>query len=247
MTDTIKPAIWHIKPPRVGVDQLTVTPTDKQGNNGLIVVVEHFTKHVAVYPTKDQSASALFQYFTTFGIFEEVLSDPGSDLMSETIVQLNKWLGICHVVSLVDRHESNGVEGSNKQLLRHLKTLVHNERLVNRWSDPTILCLVTFTLNDAIKSETGIRPFDVKFGSEDGPYLKPPDSLIPSEITNAWVRSLNHDLKHIRSISAAFQADLIAKRLAATPEGDLVLFRLNPEQPLPTKLSAPFFCNVKTT
>ena len=41
---------------------------------------------------------------------------------------------------------------------------------------------------------------------------------------------------------------MIAKRLAALPEethnefqeGDLVLFRLNPEQPLPTKLSSPF-------
>ena len=68
-----------------------------------------------------------------------------------------------------------------------------------------------------------------------------PDTLIPSEITNAWVRALNQDLKHIRSVSSAFQADLIAKRLAATPEetqnvfqeGDLVLFRLK-------KLSSPF-------
>ena len=151
-------------------------------------------------------------------------------------------------MSLVDCHESNGVEGSNKQVLRHLKTLVHDERLVNRWSDPTVLCLVTFALNDAINSETGVRPFDAKFGSEDGPYLKLPDTLIPSEITNAWVRALNQDLKHIRSVSAAFQADLIAKRLATTPEetqnvfqeGDLVLFILNPEQPLPTKLSSPF-------
>ena len=97
--------------------------------------------------------------------FEEVWSDPASDLMSETIEQLNIWLGIRHVVSLVDRHESNGVEGSNKRLLRHLKTLVHDERLVNRWSDPTIICLVTFALNDAINSETGVQPFDAKFGS----------------------------------------------------------------------------------
>ena len=49
-------------------------------------------------------------------------------------------------------------------------------------------------------------------------------------------------------VSAVFQADLIVKYLAATPrethnifqEGDLVLIRLNPDQPLPTKLSSPF-------
>ena len=256
MTDGLEPVIRHIKPPhqrsRVGVDRLTVTPPDKQGNTTLIVIVEHFTKHVAVYPAKDYSAQslaiALFQYFTTFGVFEEVWSDPGSDMMSEMVRQLNQWLGIKHVVSLVDRHESNGVEGSNKQLLRHLKTLVHDERLVKKWSDPTILCLVTFALNDAISSETGVRPFDAKFGSEDGPYLTLPDSVIPSEITNAWVKALDHDLRHIRRISSQFQAELIAARLAATPEetqnvyqeGDLVLFRLNPDNPLPTKLSSPF-------
>ena len=256
MTDGLEPVVRHIKPPhqrsRVGVDRLTVTPADKSGNTTLIVIVEHFTKHVAVYPAKDYTAQslaiALFQYFTTFGVFEEVWSDPGSDLMSDMVQQLNKWLGIKHVVSLVDRHESNGVEGSNKQLLRHLRTLVHDERVVKRWSDPTVLCLVTFALNDAINSETGVRPFDAKFGSEDGPYLQLPESVIPNEITNAWVRALDQDLKHIRAISAKFQAELIAERLAATPpetqntfqEGDLVLFRLNPDQPLPTKLSSPF-------
>jgi len=256
MTDGLAPVIRHIKPPhqrsRVGVDRLTVTPADKQGNTTLIVVVEHFSKHVAVYPAKDYTAQtlavALFQYFTTFGVFEEDWSDPGSDLMSEMVQQLNRWLGIKHVVSLVDRHESNGVEGTNKQLLRHLKTLVHDERIVQKWSDPTVLCLVVFMLNDAINSETGVRPFDAKFGSEDGPYLRLPDSLIPNEVTNAWVKALNEDLKHIRAVSAKFQAELIAERLAATPEetqnvfqeGDLVLFRLNPDQPLPTKLSSPF-------
>jgi len=256
MMDYLEPVIRHIKPAhqrsRVGVDRLTVTPADKQGNNTLIVVVEHFTKHVAAYPALDYSAmslaTALFQYFTTFGVFEEIWSDPGSDMMSDTVSQLNNWLGIKHVVSLVDRHESNGVEGTNKQLLRHLKTLVHDERVLSRWSDPTILCLVVFSINDAINSETGVRPFDAKFGSMDGPYLQLPEKALPRDITNEWVRCLDKDLRTIREASTKFQANLIAERLAVTPEerqnvfqsGDLVLFQLNPENHLPTKLSSPF-------
>ena len=256
MMDFLEPVVRHIKPPhqrsRVGVDRLTVTPADKQGNNTLIVVVEHFSKHVGAYPAPDYSAmslaTALFQYFTTFGVFEEIWSDPGSDMMSQVVLQLNTWLGIKHVVSLVDRHESNGVEGTNKQLLRHLKTLVHDERVANRWSNPTVLCLVVFSINDAINSETGVRPFDAKFGSMDGPYLQLPDKALPKDITNEWVQSLDKDLKLIRSISSQFQAKLIAERLAITPEdrqnvfqpGDLVLFQLNPDNHLPTKLSSPF-------
>ncbi len=114
-------------------------------NATLIVVVEHFTKFIAVYVSKEYTgesiARALLQFISAYGIFEELMSDPGSDIMSSAVTCLNKWMGIAHVVSLVDRHESNGVEQTNNQILRHLKTLVHDYRLVNKWSDPTILSL----------------------------------------------------------------------------------------------------------
>ena len=66
-------------------------------------------------------ALALFQFFSTYGVFEELISDPGSDLTSEVVKHLTDWYGIRHVFSLVDRHESNGVEGTNKSILRHLQ------------------------------------------------------------------------------------------------------------------------------
>jgi hypothetical protein len=120
--------------------------------------------------------------------------------------------------------------------------------MVNKWSDPTILALIVFTLNDSINSETGCRAFDLKFGSLDGPYLKLPDIQPSPEFSQKWLSSLNDDLKAIREISTKFQADLIATRLAMTPEdkqnkfqpGDLVLFQLNPDKPKPTKLTSSF-------
>ena len=85
---------------------------------------------------------------------------PGSDLMAEIVQKLSEWMGIRRVISLVDRHESNGVEGINKQILRHLRTLVHDLRVPKKWSDPTILSLVLFAINDGINSETRVRPLD---------------------------------------------------------------------------------------
>ena len=32
------------------------------------------------------------------------------------------------------------------------------------WSDPTILSLVLFAVNDGVNSETGVRPLDAMFG-----------------------------------------------------------------------------------
>ena len=104
---------------------------------------------------------------------------------------------------MVNRHESNGVEGSNKQILRHLKTLVHDERVVNNWSDPIVLCLVLFTINDEVNSETGVRPIDARFGCVDGPYLRLPSDSLPQDVSREWIKNLNANLKHIRSISAA--------------------------------------------
>ena len=157
-------------------------------------------------------------------------------------------MGIRRVISLVDRHESNGVEGTNKQILRHLRTLVHDLRVPKKWSDPTILSLVLFAINDGINSETGVRPLDAMFGSADSPYFRLPDSVDPATITSAWVRGLDEDLRHIRARSLEFQRKLIAERTEDTPEelqncyqpGDFVLFQRDPNVPRPTKLSSPY-------
>ena len=110
-------------------------------------------------------------FISLFGLFEEIWSDQGSDFTSNLIKQLNKYLGINHLFSLVDRHESCGVEGSNKQILRHIKALVMDQRSESTWSEPVDLALVFFVINDGVNSETGCHPMDAMFGSSDGPYL----------------------------------------------------------------------------
>jgi len=122
--------------------------------------------------------------------------------MAEVVQQLSAWMGIRRVISLVDRHEWNGVEGTNKQILRHLRTLVHDLRALKKWSDPTILSLVLFANNDGVNLETGVRPLDAMFGSADRPYFRLPDSVDPTSITSAWVRRLDEDLRHSCSIAS---------------------------------------------
>ena len=72
-------------------------------------------------------ATPLLVYVSLFGLFEEIWSDPGSDFMSNAIKQFNLYIGIKHVVSIVDRHTINGMEGPNKQILCHLKALVQDD------------------------------------------------------------------------------------------------------------------------
>jgi hypothetical protein len=82
---------------RIGIDTLTITPADNDGNTCCHVVVEHFSKFAGIYPAKGhtaiETALACFLHFTRYGKFEEIYSDPGSDLTSETVRYLNLWLG----------------------------------------------------------------------------------------------------------------------------------------------------------
>jgi len=87
----------------VGVDLLTVTPVDEAGNTCLIVIVVFYTKYVWATPAKKYTAHtvavALFTFFCTFGMYDELGSDPGSDLMAEVVQKLSEWMGIKRVIS----------------------------------------------------------------------------------------------------------------------------------------------------
>ena len=256
MTDYLEPIVRHIKVPylrkRISIDNLTITPRDKFGNDHLLVVVAEYPKFVwgkaAGAMDEITCARALLIYISLFGLFDEIWSDPGSDFTSKVIAQLTKYLGINHVFSLVDRHESCGVEGSNKQILRHVKALVTDDNSDSTWSDDLNLALVFFVINDQVNSETGCRPLDVMFGSSDGPYLQLPQGTLPAEITVQWIKTLDANLKSIRDKSSIYQNELIEKRISKTPiekqnvyhPGELVLWQRDPTKPLPNKLASHF-------
>jgi hypothetical protein len=169
--------------------------------------------------------------------------------MSEVVEHLNKWFGIQHVVSLVDRHQSNGVEGTNKQILRHLKALVMDEKIKNQWSSPTVLPLIQFFLNSTNSSETGIIPFHATFGSQDATYMRFPENLDVVQRSHEYVKLLDENLRTLWDISKKFQQELALKRISETPlneqnkyqqPGDFVLFHQSTERPLPNKLTPRF-------
>ena len=146
-----------------------------------------------------------------------IMSDPGSDYTSEVFSHLVRWFGMNHLFSLVDRHESNGVEGSNKQILRHLRVLVEDERVKNEWSSPTVLPIVEYLVNSHENSETGVVPMSATFGSKDAIYCQLPEASDSKIKTHAYVTLLDDNLKMLHKISKRFQDQLIVERTQSTP------------------------------
>ena len=248
----------------VGVDHVTVTAPDKDGNKCVILVVEHFSHFPVAYPAKDYEAETvartLFKHICTYGLFDQLASDPGSAFMADVVQSLNKWLGWYHKVSLIGRHQSNGCEGSGKQFLRHLRTLVMDERLHESWGSDEVLPLINFHMASFPTSETGgYTPFELKYGTDDAKYFfLPPDLTLgtqPSGDTGSnteprprpheLLQRLNKNIHTIRERSVQLQAEIAEERKAADgpipsyEPGDLVLWEQREQRSdfLPFKLS----------
>ena len=154
----------------------------------------------------------MFLHYVRYGRFKQVIMDAGTEFKNETIMLLNKFLGQEHVHSLVEVPESNGVEPTNKKIKMLLQCICHDERVRDRWSDPTVLMLVQHACNSVIHSETGYTAMELKFGSSDFADTELPTHDIISSTAPKILLDLNNDLKTIRELSRKFQLELVAKR-----------------------------------
>jgi hypothetical protein len=240
MTSDIKPEVRTLIPEGyrtvLGIDAMKVTPADKRGNTACYVIVNLKTKHVDIFPTPNQTeeaaALAIFTYICTYGMADAIRSDPGAEFTSNGLKQLNAWLGLGHQLSLVDVHESNGVERTNGEIIRHLRALVNDFRIRNDWSSPWLIGLIRFMLNSRRHSESPYSAFELMFGTKDAEFFRLPDKD-SGDWHLEWLTSLNNNLKALREITDKFQQELIAERKSVNApaasrneyqQGDLVLY-----------------------
>jgi len=256
MVDTVEPVVRTLKPEHmrsmIGFDHLAVTPPDSDGNKVILVVVNHGTKLATLYPLKEYTAEAvatcLFRHFVSYGLTDSVISDPGSAFTSDVIEELHRYFGVKQRFSLVNRHESNGVERTNREILKHLRALVNDERCKDRWSNPTVIGLIQYILNSSFHSESQAIPYELTFGTDAGTYCKLPETTTSTEWAQHYIQLLNDDLRSLQETSLQFQLQLAQERMQLAREltqtkfqpGDRVLHRHDPKQPLPTKLTTPF-------
>jgi hypothetical protein len=224
-SDNVHPVVRHLHQNGirniVGIDHLAISPPDADGNKVLIVIVNLFDKFVDLSAHKDYSAEtvalALFKHICDYGLFDGLASDPGSAFMSEVMQHLLKWIGMKHRVSLVDVHTSNGVEPTNREILRHLKALIYEERLLTQWSKPSVLPLIKFIINSHVSSQTGYPPYQLRFGDRDMLYLKlPEDGTLPQK-AGIFLQELNENLATLRAASFKYQQQLLEDALSAGP------------------------------
>jgi len=207
----------------IGIDVLAVGHPDNFNNTLVIVIVQAFSRHVYGYPTGTYEANtiveALMQYYSLFGLFDVMISDPGSDLMARVVKLFNANVNVEHRISLVDEHGSSGVENQGcRKIIEHLRYLVAHNSLKDRWSSPAVLGYSIMLINNCYHKEIGCTPLQAIFGQPDEAYLH---TILPpvSDGPNApkYLAELWRIQREITARSVEFQRRLHDKRVASTP------------------------------
>jgi len=153
---------------RVAIDTIGPLPEDEDGNKHLIVMIDCFARYVKLYPVKSTEAvhavKALLQWIGTFGCPSQLLSDNGSQYVNNLIAEFTKIVGTEHVTTMAYSKEENAiVERVNKEVLRHLRAILFEKGLKDKWS--LIYPLVERIINSEIHSVIKVSPAQIVFGN----------------------------------------------------------------------------------
>ena len=152
---------------RIHVDIQGPLPVTFSGNRYIISYIDAFSKWIEAYPlqstTSDIIADTLADFISRHGIPSVLITDQGSNFMSEPITKLYKRLGIKHIFTTPYHPEGNGAsEKSHDTLLNALSHIVHS----NQTDWDTKLKFALLSMRTSLHSATQFTPSSVIYGRD---------------------------------------------------------------------------------
>jgi len=181
-------ADWHKVPPEElrsiyspwpfhtwGIDILGPFPLAIRQMKYLIVAIEYFTKWIEAEPVAQIIAHKV-QHFVwnnivcRFGVLRRLVSDNGTQFVSQQLGKLCSEVGIKQVFASVEHPQTNGqVESANRILLSRLKRRL--EKAKGAWAEE--VPRIVWAYHTTPQTSTMETPFNLVYGS---------DAMIPVEI-----------------------------------------------------------------
>jgi len=153
---------------RVAVDAIGPLPEDEDGNKHIIVFIDCFSRYVSMYPVKDvtakSAAKALLKYTGHFGVPSQFITDNGPSFVNKLIEEFMNLIGTDHVLTMAYSKEENAlVERVNKEVMRHLRNIIFDQRVKKQWGD--YYPLVERIINSQVHSTTKVSPAQIIYGN----------------------------------------------------------------------------------
>ena len=151
---------------RVAVDLIgPMKPTTDRGHRYILVLIDYATRYPEAIPLKSIEAEVvaeeLMVMFTRLGIPKQILTDQGTQFMSNIMKELNRLLSIKPLVTTPYHAMCNGaVERFNGVLKSSLKKMC--EERPRDWD--RYICPLLFAYRDTPHTSTGFTPFELIYG-----------------------------------------------------------------------------------
>jgi hypothetical protein len=150
----------------VSVDFIERLVPDKYGNSMIIVIIDNFSRFTDLYACSstaaEGAADALLAFCGRYVTPLHFSTDAGANFKSKLMASLLERLGADHFLTTAYSKEQNAiVERQNKEVLRHLRNILFDHRVADRWSK--YVPLVQRLLNTMKNSSTGLTPAEIVF------------------------------------------------------------------------------------
>jgi hypothetical protein len=151
----------------LAIDVIMGLPVSTNGNNNLMVIIDTFSRYIELYPMKEltslNAVRALNQWMCRYGRPRNILTDNASQFRAHYEAILSQ-LGIRNEKIHPYSHQENGIiERANRDILRHLKNILFDTKVVEDWEDhvPDVMRIKNSTPVDSI----GVAPGELVFGT----------------------------------------------------------------------------------
>ncbi len=223
----------------VGLDLTGPLTESRKGNKYILGFIDYFTRLAVTVAMSDISAESIARAYLErvvayFGPCETLLSDRGSNFLSDIVTQICRLMQTKRVATTAYHPKTNGrIErfwGSLKTMLR-----MYVDQDQQNWDD--VLPIVTYSYNSGIRTATGFSPYQMTFGRE--PLMPIEKFIVPrnvelnegSEIVKNVAQRIAKIEEIARKLNGEYQAKIKArvdknvKRLKLKV-GDLVMRKI---------------------
>ena len=174
--------------------EVTVAAKEKPVVKNVLVVLDHFTRYVQAFVTKNHTAPTTARvlynnFFSVFGFPQKLLSDQGTKFTGDVIAAMCKLLGIEKIRTTPYHRQTNGSAERVHQTLQRMIGKLDPEKC-QKW--PEHIGSVLIAYNATRSQVTGYSPYFLMFGPR--PRL-PVDLLFPTVNNQEWTCTIDEYVK----------------------------------------------------
>lgn len=179
-----------------------INPPSLNNNNYIFTCNCDLTKFVIATAIPDATAlttakTLIHSVILRYGIPKEIVSDNGSNFVSETLREVNKLLRIKRIFTTPYHPRSNQIERYHRSLGNYMKSFIQANQ--NQWDD--YLDYATFCYNITYNTTTGFAPFELIYGYN----IKLPNNIIKNDTPiynyDSYVNEVRTKLKRCHELA----------------------------------------------